>query len=75
MTLMDSFFETSEKKRQTRYRAEKIRGNRIRSENREGRKFTFHGSFTEKAKAKAKEKEVGGFIREKNGRYYVLKEK
>lgn len=41
----------------------------------QGKKFTFHGSFTSKEKAKKKEKEVGGFIREKNGRYYVLKEK
>lgn len=39
-----------------------------------GRRFTFHGSFTSKQKAKEKEKEVGGFIREKNGRYYVLRE-
>lgn len=38
-------------------------------------KFTFHGGFKSKEDAKKKEKEVGGFIKEKNGRYYVMKEK
>lgn len=41
-----------------------------------GKKFDFHGSFETKDAAVAKEKEVGGFIREKrvNGklRYFVL---
>lgn len=38
-----------------------------------GKKFTFHGAFNSKKDAKKREKEVGGFIREKNGRFYVLK--
>jgi hypothetical protein len=41
-----------------------------------GKKFDFHGSFKSKDAAVAKEKEVGGFIRERriNGetRYFVL---
>lgn len=41
-----------------------------------GKQFDFHGSFTSKAEAVKKEKEVGGFIREHkiNGklRYFVL---
>lgn len=44
-----------------------------------GKKFDFHGSFISKEKAVAKEKEVGGFIREKviDGRphYFVLTER
>lgn len=41
-----------------------------------GKKFTFHGAFKTKADAKKKEKEVeGSFIREKNGRFYVMREK
>jgi hypothetical protein len=43
------------------------------------RKFDFHGSYLRKADAVAKEKETGGFIREKkvNGkiRYFVLTER
>jgi len=41
-----------------------------------GKKFDFHGSFSSKAAAAAKEKEVGGFIRERviegQTRYFVL---
>jgi hypothetical protein len=41
-----------------------------------GKKFEFHGSFARKEAAVAKEKEVGGFIRERKvrgkPRYYVL---
>jgi len=44
-----------------------------------GDRFNFHGSFTDKAKAVAKEKEVNGFIREHTiggvTRYYVLTRK
>ncbi len=41
-----------------------------------GKRFTFHGAFKSKADAKKKEKEVeGSFIVEKNGRFYVMKEK
>jgi len=44
-----------------------------------GDRFNFHGSFTDKAKAIAKEKEVSGFIREHTiggvTRYYVLTRK
>ena len=42
-------------------------------------KFDFHGSFNRKSDAVAKEKEVGGFIREKmiggKVRYFVLTRK
>lgn len=38
------------------------------------KRFTFHGGFASKEDAVKKEKEVGGFIRHKNGRYYVIKE-
>jgi hypothetical protein len=41
-----------------------------------GTKFDFHGSYTDKAEAVKKEKEVGGFIRERTvkgqKRYFVL---
>jgi hypothetical protein len=41
-----------------------------------GTKFDFHGSYTDKAEAVKKEKEVGGFIRERTVkgkvRYFVL---
>jgi len=41
-----------------------------------GKKFDFHGSFKSKTAAMAKEKEVGGFIRERKiegvTRYFVL---
>jgi hypothetical protein len=41
-----------------------------------GKRFNFHGSYSKKADAVAKEKEVSGFIREKNiggkTRYFVL---
>jgi hypothetical protein len=41
-----------------------------------GKKFDFHGSFSSKEAAIAKEKEVGGFIRERivdgKTRYFVL---
>jgi hypothetical protein len=41
-----------------------------------GKQFDFHGSFLSKEKAKEKEKEVGGFIRERKVdgriRYFVL---
>jgi len=44
-----------------------------------GKKFDFHGSFLSKEKAVAKEREVGGFIREKriDGKihYFVLTER
>lgn len=44
-----------------------------------GKKFDFHGSFTSKQAAIEKEKEVGGFIREKfvdgKMRYFVLTER
>jgi hypothetical protein len=44
-----------------------------------GKKFDFHGSFTSKEKAVEKEKEVGGFIRERKVdgriRYFVLTER
>jgi len=44
-----------------------------------GKKFDFHGSFSEKSKAVAKEKEVSGFIRERKVdgkiRYFVLTER
>jgi hypothetical protein len=44
-----------------------------------GKKFDFHGSYSDKSKAVEKEREVNGFIRErmKNGvpRYYVLTER
>ena len=44
-----------------------------------GKKFDFHGSFTSKEAAVAKEKEVNGFIREKfidgKTRYFVLTER
>lgn len=44
-----------------------------------GYKFDFHGSFAKKEDAVAKEKEVGGFIRERkiDGkiRYFVLTRK
>jgi hypothetical protein len=41
-----------------------------------GRKFTFHGAFSTKEKAKVKEKQVGGFIKEHKvrgqTRYFVM---
>jgi hypothetical protein len=41
-----------------------------------GKKFDFHGSFSRKENAMAKEKEVSGFIRERSikgqTRYFVL---
>jgi hypothetical protein len=44
-----------------------------------GKKFDFHGSFRSKAAAMAKEKETGGFIRERkvdgHVRYFVLTER
>jgi hypothetical protein len=44
-----------------------------------GKKFDFHGAFKSKAEAMAKEKEVGGFIRERvvhgEKRYFVLTER
>lgn len=44
-----------------------------------GKKFDFHGSFASKAAAVAKEREVGGFIRERKidgqTRYFVLTER
>jgi hypothetical protein len=44
-----------------------------------GKKFDFHGSFKSKAAAVIKEKEVGGFIRERKiegvTRYFVLTER
>jgi hypothetical protein len=44
-----------------------------------GKKFDYHGSFLSKEKAMKKEKEVGGFIREREidgkTRYFVLTEK
>lgn len=44
-----------------------------------GKKFDFHGSFTDKAKAQEKEREVSGFIRERTvegkTRYFVLTER
>lgn len=44
-----------------------------------GRRVTFHGAFATKAKAKAKERKVGGFIRTAtirgHRRYIVMKDK
>jgi len=44
-----------------------------------GKRFTFHGAFVTKAKARRKEKSVGGFIRRTkikgSVRYLVLKGK
>jgi hypothetical protein len=44
-----------------------------------GKKFDFHGSFLDKQKAIEKEREVGGFIRERRVdgriRYFVLTER
>jgi hypothetical protein len=44
-----------------------------------GKKFNFHGSFALKEKAAEKEKEVGGFIVERQvdgkTRYFVLTER
>ena len=44
-----------------------------------GKRFDFHGSFASKAEAVKKEKEVGGFIRERKMggqvRYFVLTER
>ena len=44
-----------------------------------GKKFNFHGAFLKKEDAQAKEKEVGGFIRERmvdgQRRYFVLTER
>jgi hypothetical protein len=40
-----------------------------------GRKVTFHGAFKSKAKAQAKERQVGGFIRPvtvRGSRRYVV---
>ena len=44
-----------------------------------GRRVTFHGAFATKAKAKAKERKVHGFIKRVNvrgsTRYVVMKER
>ncbi len=52
-------------------------GKKVKRNAGKGRQFTFHGAFTKKADAVAKEREVGGFIREAmvkgQKRYMVMK--